>query len=413
MDVSKCIPQVRLKGFTDNWEVIELKNFAAKILEKNQNLEFKEVFTNSAQFGIISQRDFFDKDIANNSNIYGYYVVRENDFIYNPRISNSAPVGPVNRNKLNRVGIVSPLYFVFRPQGVNYNFLDAYFKSRVWHKYLLLNGDSGARSDRISIKDSKLMAMPFNIPDLQEQKAIGDFFKKIDILITLAEKKHEKTQQFKKAMLDKMFPKDNQLTPQIRLKDYKENWKQKRLGDLGTTFSGLNGKTKEDFGHGEAKYITYLNVFGNPVANPKMTGSIEIDSIQNSVKKHDIFFTVSSETPQEVGLSSVWMEDLSNVYLNSFCFGFRPTQKFDSLFIAYALRSTYVRKQIILLAQGISRYNISKKGVMDITVLLPGSEEQEAIGSFFKQLDNSLLLQSQKIEKLKNLKTALLEKMFV
>ena len=134
MDVSKYTPQIRLKGFTDNWEVIELKKFATKILEKNQNFEFKEVFTNSAQFGVVSQRDFFDKDIANNSNIYGYYVVRENDFIYNPRISNFAPVGPVNRNKLNRVGIVSPLYFVFRTQGVNYSFLDGYFKSRVWHK---------------------------------------------------------------------------------------------------------------------------------------------------------------------------------------------------------------------------------------------------------------------------------------
>lgn len=98
---------------------------------------------------------------------------------------------------------------------------------------------------------------------------------------------------------------------------------------MGSTFTGLTGKTKEDFGHGDAQFITYMNVFSNPVANLEMTEAVEIDAKQNRVKKGDVFFTTSSETPEEVGMSCVMPENKDNIYLNSFCFGYRPTEKFD------------------------------------------------------------------------------------
>ena len=159
------------------------------------------------------------------------------------------------------------------------------------------------------------------------------------------------------------------------------------MGDMGSTYTGLSGKTKEDFGHGDAKFITYMNVFSNPVANLDMTESVEIDSKQNCVKAGDVFFTTSSETPEEVGMSSVMPENADNIYLNSFCFGYRPTEKFDLNYLAYVLRTESFRKEMTFLAQGISRYNISKNKVMEVEIPIPSLDEQSRVGQYFKNLD--------------------------
>ena len=161
---------------------------------------------------------------------------------------------------------------------------------------------------------------------------------------------------------------------------------------MGQTYTGLSGKTKDDFGHGQARFVTYMNVFSNPISNPEMTEPIEIDPKQNEVEVGDVFFTTSSETPEEVGMSSILLEKRGKTYLNSFCFGFRPSEKIDSYYLAYMLRSESAREKIILLAQGISRYNISKNKVMEIAVSLPSLDEQKLIGQYFRQLDNLITL---------------------
>ena len=161
---------------------------------------------------------------------------------------------------------------------------------------------------------------------------------------------------------------------------------------MGSTFTGLSGKTKEDFGHGDAQFITYMNVFSNPVANLEMTEAVEIDAKQNNVKKGDVFFTTSSETPEEVGMSCVMPENKDNIYLNSFCFGYRPTEKFDLDYLAYVLRADSFRKEMKFLAQGISRYNISKNKVMEVSIPVPKLAEQTMIGRYFSSLDHLITL---------------------
>jgi type I restriction enzyme S subunit len=200
--------------------------------------------------------------------------------------------------------------------------------------------------------------------------------------------------------------------PAIRFKGFTDAWEQRKLGDIGETYTGLSGKTKADFGHGQARFVTYMNVFSNPISNPEMTEPIEIDPKQNEVEVGDVFFTTSSETPEEVGMSSVLLEKRGKTYLNSFCFGFRPSEKIDSYYLAYMLRSESARDKIILLAQGISRYNISKNKVMEIAVSLPSLDEQKLIGQYFRQLDNLITLHQRKFEKLTNVKKSMLEKMF-
>ena len=201
-------------------------------------------------------------------------------------------------------------------------------------------------------------------------------------------------------------------TPAIRFKGFSDTWEQRKLGEVGETYTGLSGKSKGDFGHGSGKFITYMNVFSNPVASPNMTEAIEIDDSQNKVRFGDVLFTTSSETPDEVGMSSVWLENAENTYLNSFCFGYRPTAEFNPYYLAYMLRSSSMRKKITFLAQGISRYNISKNKMMDIEMPIPSIDEQKQIGEYFANLDNLITLHQRKYEKLHNIKKSMLEKMF-
>lgn len=200
--------------------------------------------------------------------------------------------------------------------------------------------------------------------------------------------------------------------PKIRFKGFTKEWEQRKLGDIGSTFTGLSGKTKEDFGHGDAQFITYMNVFSNPVANLEMTEAVEIDAKQNCVKKGDVFFTTSSETPEEVGMSCVMPENKDNIYLNSFCFGYRPTEKFDLDYLAYVLRADSFRQEMTFLAQGISRYNISKNKVMEVSIPIPNLEEQTMVGQYFSNLDHLITLHQRKCDQTKNLKKYMLQKMF-
>ena len=235
-------PAIRFQGFTDAWEQRKLKEIADKVTEKNTDLAVQETFTNSAEFGIISQRDFFDHDISNVENIGGYYVVREEDFVYNPRISTTAPVGPVNRNKLGRNGVMSPLYTVFRTHDVDTTYLEWFFKSNYWHSFMYFNGDSGARSDRFSIKDAVFFEMPIPLPSPEEQHRIGILLDGIDDLITLHQRKYDKLVNIKKSMLEKMFPRDGASVPEIRFSGFTDPWEQRKLSDLVDVCSGRDYK---------------------------------------------------------------------------------------------------------------------------------------------------------------------------
>ncbi len=244
-----------------------------------------------------------------------------------------------------------------------------------------------------AINANDLAALFLAVPiDAEEQRLVGSILKPIDSLITLHQRKHDKLCTLKKSMLDKMFPKPGETEPEIRFEGFTDPWEQRKLGNCGTTYGGLTGKTKEDFGHGNARFIPYTNVFDNPLTDTKRLGAVEIDSSQNQVAYGDAFFTVSSETPDEVGMSSVWLSNQEDVYLNSFCFGYRQDSTFDPHYLAYMLRSRSVRSNLTLLAQGISRFNISKNKVMELSVPVPSAVEQEQLGQYFTKLDSLITL---------------------
>lgn len=199
-------PKVRFKGFDGEWKSIPLKEIAKKKTDKNVGVKYDITLTNSAEYGVINQRDFFDHDISNSNNIGGYYIIDNDDFVYNPRISVTAPVGPINRNQLGYTGIMSPLYLIFNVDGINIDYLSCFFKTTLWHNYMKLNGNSGARFDRLAISDDAFFNMPIAVPqDSKEQLRIANYFKSLNEIISLQTKRLDLLKHIKSACLDNMF----------------------------------------------------------------------------------------------------------------------------------------------------------------------------------------------------------------
>lgn len=187
------------------WENKSLKHFATKILKKNTDSKISSVISNSAKHGLVSQRSYFKKDIANELNINGYYVISNEDFVYNPRISSESPFGPIHMYTAHDDGIVSPLYLCFKTQNIKSNFLKYFFISSLWHKHIYTHGDSGARHDRVSIKDSNFFEMIIPIPSLNEQEKINRFLYDIDRKIILEKERLDYLFEMKNGFMQQMF----------------------------------------------------------------------------------------------------------------------------------------------------------------------------------------------------------------
>lgn len=186
------------------WETKKLKDVFLRISLKNKGSLIKNVLTNSATRGIISQGDYFDKDIANQNNLEGYYIVAVDDFVYNPRISVSAPVGPLKRNHLVK-GVMSPLYTVLKPKIGNLCFYEHYFQTSFWYKYMRGIANYGVRHDRMNITNDDFEKLPLPYPHIKEQEKIASFLNEISQQIALINEQLAETRTFKKALLSKMF----------------------------------------------------------------------------------------------------------------------------------------------------------------------------------------------------------------
>lgn len=270
-------------------------------------------------------------------------------------------------------------------------------------------------SGQTGIEMDVLKAYPMHLPPLPEQRKIAQILSTWDRGIATTEKLIDANKQQKKALMQQLLTGKKRLVDPETGKAFEGEWEEVKLGDLGKTFTGLTGKTKEHFGRG-SKYIPYINIFRNSSVDMNALELVDVrpNEKQNLVKYGDIFFTTSSETPEEVGMSSVILEEIDeSVYLNSFCFGFRP-HNFDRVkpeFIRYLLRSEKVRRSISLLAQGATRYNLSKTQLLKITLNIPSLGEQQKIASVLTTADKDIKLLEAKLAHLKQEKKALMQQL--
>ena len=190
---------------------------------------------------------------------------------------------------------------------------------------------------------------------------------------------------------------------------------QTEIGLLGNTFTGLSGKTKVDFGHGDAQYITFLNVLTHPTIDPTIFERVNVkpNEKQNLCKKGDLFFNTSSETPEEVGMCSCLNVNVPRLYLNSFCFGFRLKEdaSADSQYLAYFFRGKEGRQIMTMLAQGATRYNLSKENFMRTSIELPPKPEQERIAAALTSIDSLIDNLERTIQKKKNIREGAMEEL--
>ena len=269
----------------------------------------------------------------------------------------------------------------------------------------------------VHLRNSDIAKGCVYFPHIEEQKVIARYVSSLDTQISTASSRLASLKQVKEASLQAMFPQKGETVPKIRFKGFEEEWVNVRLEDIGYCYTGLSGKTKEDFGAGTSWYISFLNVLTNAKIDTTLFEKVKVnkDEHQNEVHKGDLFFNTSSETPEEVGMCSVLDVETKNVYLNSFCFGFRITDNnINPLYIAYLIRSNIGRRIMSVLAQGATRFNLSKSNFYKIEIWVPSCiEEQQKIASYFTSLDKQIALQTQRLEKLRQIKAACLDKMFV
>ena len=378
-------PNIRFKGFTDDWEQRKLGEITNKGTKKNTELQYNETFTNSAEFGIISQSDFFDHSVSNPENICGYYIVENNSFVYNPRISNLAPVGPINRNKLGRIGIMSPLYTVFEVKNINVEYLEWFFKSSHWHSFMYFNGDTGARADRFSIKDTLFFEMPIPIPDIDEQAKIGEYFSTLDHLITLHQRKCDETKKLKKFMLQKMFPKNGEKNPEIRFAGFTDDWEQRKLGDI---IKVCNGK---DYKHLE---IGKIPVYG--------TGGYMLSVSEALSYKDDSIGIGRKGTIDRPYILKAPFWTVDTLF---YCI---PKQNNDLKFIFSVFQNIDWKS----MDESTGVPSLSKAAINKVNILTPNILEQVKIGTYFSTLDHLITLHQRKCDKLKLIKKFMLQNMF-
>ena len=246
-------------------------------------------------------------------------------------------------------------------------------------------------------------------PPFPEQQAIAEALSDVDAVVSSLTKLISKKKKIKQGVMQEL------LTGEKRLEGFNGEWKIMHVSNIGKTYGGLAGKTKADFGHGNSKYIPFMNVMSNPVIDMGFLENVKIadGEFQNNVKMGDLFFNTSSETPEEVGMCSVLLEDVDNLYLNSFCFGFRVNDlsSFYPLYLSYFFRSDVGRKLMFSLAQGATRYNLSKNYFNKLRVALPGIEEQIAIANIISDMDAEIEALEQKLSKYKAIKQGMMQEL--
>ena len=396
-------PRLRFQGFEGEWVSTRLCEISKKVTTKNTDLKYKITLTNSAEYGIINQLDFFDHDISNGDNIRAYFVVEPDDFVYNPRISVTAPVGPINRNQLGYAGVMSPLYYVFRVNGIDKDYLSYYFKTKLWHKFMYDNGNSGARFDRFSISDEVFGQMPVLHPlDVEEQKAIASFLRRLDSQISLKKSQYERLLQLKSACLGSMFPRESQITPPIRFKGYDGEWVKSLLGDIFT-------ERNESNIHGEMLSVTMNQGIIKASENGRYDTSNSDKSHYKVVKVNDIAYN-SMRMWQGASGCSPYEGIVSPAYTVV-----TPVEGIDSDFFAYLFKTTGMINLFKLNSQGLTsdNWNLKYPAFSKIEAVYPSEiKEQEQIAKFFHRIDSKITAEQQQLDKLKQMKSACLRSMF-
>lgn len=390
----ELVPKLRFPEFSKSyWGITRLNALADKITERNKGDDISRVFTNSATEGVVDQEEYFDRDIANKNNLTNYFVVEKGDYVYNPRISTTAPVGPISKNKLG-IGVMSPLYTVFRFRNTENDFYEHFFLTNLWHAYIKNLSNTGARHDRITISVDSFMKMPLPYASPEEEQKIADCLSSIDELIDAESRKLKALEKYKKGLLQKMFPAEGKTLPKWRFPEFSEGdgWIKTSLSQICIMQAGkfINASEISD----EQKNNMYPCYGGNGLRGYTLThncsGDHPLIGRQGALCGNVTFAT-------------------GDFYATEHAIVVTANKNIDEKWLYYLL--DYL--QLNQYATGQAQPGLSVQTLEKVTAIYPGKvEEQKKIANCLSEIDAIIAEQSNKVERLKAHKKGLLQGLF-
>lgn len=403
------VPRLRFPEFREaaGWKLEPLGALAKRRTAKNTKGENKRVLTNSAEFGVVDQRDYFEKDIANQGNLESYFIVEKGDYVYNPRISTNAPVGPISKNNVG-TGVMSPLYTVFRFVSNNNDFFAHYFKSTHWHRFMRKASSTGARHDRMSITNDDFMGLPLPISAPKEQQKIADCFSSLDELITAEAQKLDVLKAHKKGLMQRLFPRDGETVPRLRFLEFREagEWDEQSIDDFGDVVTGSTPSTaRPEFYGGGIPFVSPADISDLRWTNETKTTLTALGFEETRpIKANSVLFVCIGST---IGKVTQTVRDCAtNQQINSVI----PNAEHSGGFLYYALSLNAERIANLAGIQAVPIINKTQFSAVRLPV--PELPEQERIADCLSFLDDLVAAQSRKIAALKNHKKGLMQQLF-
>ena len=384
-------PAVRFKGFTDPWEQRKLNEYLAVSGEKNLDGNYgkEDVLSVSRDFGVVNQIEFQGRSYAGAS-VLSYGVLPHGGIVYTKSPLSANPFGIIKSNK-GRSGIVSTLYAVYSAkENTNPDFVDCYFQQddRL-NRYLHPLVNKGAKNDMKVTAENALLGLVC-FPTRQEQQSIAELFHRLDNLITLHQRKYDQLAVLKKALLDKMFPRDGASVPEIRFVGFTDPWEQRKLGELAE-FSKGQGYSKADLRDEGTPIILYGRLYTNyeTVISNVDTFALEREGSVKSLG-NEVIVPGSGETAEDISVASAVRQ--AGVLLGGDLNVVRPNDELDQTFLALAITGASPHDQMAKRAQGKTVVHLHNEDLKEIDIAYPSIVEQEAIGGVFAGLDNLITL---------------------
>lgn len=402
-------PELRFKGFIDYWINNKLGENLQKNNNKNKSLKINNVESISNKSGFIKQTVQFNDYVIASKDLSNYYVIKSKQFAYNPSRINVGSIAYKEENE--NTSVISPLYVSFSTSNqMNDNFLWYWFKSESFKKQRIIYSEGGVR-DTLSYQ--QLSDIRIGTPLKKEQQKIGDFFKKLDELITLNQDKLGKLKELKKGYLQKMFPSEGETIPELRFKGFDYEWEEKKLRDITSGFKyGLNSASAEY--DGKNKYLRITDIddesrkfIKNNLTSPK----IKLDeAIEYQLSDGDILF---ARTGASVGKTYLYNKNDGIVYFAGFLIRIKANKEHDATFIYQNTLTNSYTNYIKIMSQRSGQPGVNANEYKDFRLMTPLKKEQLRISKLLILMDNLIDKQSKNIEQLKQLKKGYLQKMFV
>ena len=402
---SHLVPKLRFAEFVDEppWECPPLKKLAKRITQRNTHGADLRALTNSAEHGVVDQREYFDRDIATNTD--NYYIVETGDYVYNPRSSSTAPVGPISKNQIG-TGVMSPLYTVFRFRSDANDFFAHYFRSSHWHGYLRRVSNSGARHDRMAITNDDLMQMPIPTPSPREQQKIADYLGSLDDLIAAEGRKLDALRQHKQGLMQQLFPQPGETVPRLRFPEFRDapEWEEKELGDVSEVLMCKRIFARQTNPNGGVPFYKIGTLGGEPDAFISKDLFEEYRSKYNFPRPGEILITCSGTVGKCLAYdgSEAYFQDSNIVWIDN------PTLEVSNEFLLSILSNV---NWSTLNSTTITRiYGPDLRG---LAIKFPQNEqEQKRIADCLSVLDDQIGVQARKRETLTRHKQGLLHQLF-